>query len=77
VNICIFCLKTPNDPTPWCKNNPGHGCTYGGHHEFLEEAEKAKPVQQKKADKARCIKCNLHPKNPLSSTNECEHVYPE
>jgi hypothetical protein len=76
MNICTFCLKSPNDPTPWCKDNPGHGCTYGLHHEFPEEAEKAKPVQPKKdPKKALCTKCGLHPKNPVFNTNGCEHEF--
>jgi hypothetical protein len=77
-NICIFCFQGPNNPKPWCTNNPGHGCTYGFHHEFPEDvvvmADKTRPV--KKLDKQVCIKCNVHAKNPTSASNGCQHEYP-
>ena len=73
IAICIFCLKLPSDPTPWVRDNPGKGCTYGLEHEYPEEPTK----QPKKVDKKLCTKCGLHPKNPASSTNGCEHLYSE
>jgi hypothetical protein len=56
-------------------DNPGQGCTYGFAHEYPEAAKPVK--QEKKPDKNRCVKCNLHPKNPASATNECAHEYLE
>ncbi len=89
--LCALCLKTESDKTPWCKDNPGEGCTYGMHHEYKcilcdqwavrgkafceNHASGEKPVQQKKPDKKLCKKCGLHPKNPVSVTNGCEHDY--
>jgi hypothetical protein len=79
--ICIFCNKAPGDPTPWCTDNPGEGCTYGMHHEFPGsefDPKVKKPAKQpvKKADKQVCVKCNLHAKNPASASNGCVHEYP-
>jgi hypothetical protein len=71
--ICLFCLKHEGDATPWCKDNPGRGCTYGLDHEFPEPLEPKK--QEPKKDKKLCIKCGLHPKNPASATNGCAHEY--
>lgn len=76
--ICPFCFQGPSNPKPWCPDNPGHGCTYGLHHEFPEADKVAeeKPKAIKKADKQVCIKCNVHAKNPASATNGCQHEYP-
>lgn len=73
--ICIFCFRAKNDPIPWVLDNPGNGCQYGLAHEYLVE-EKSKQ-QSKKPSKSLCIKCNLHPNNPASKTNECLHEYPK
>jgi hypothetical protein len=75
MQICIFCLKSPSDPTPWCRDNPGAGCTYGLGHEY-PVAEIEKPKFEKKPDKKLCVKCGLHLKNPASATNGCSHEYP-
>jgi hypothetical protein len=72
--LCVFCLKHESDKTPWIESNPGKGCTYGYAHEYLEP-EVQPEIQQKKPDKKLCVKCGLHPKNPLASTNNCEHTY--
>jgi hypothetical protein len=74
MSLCIHCMKNEGDLTPWCKDNPGLGCTYGLGHEYLEPI---KPKQQaKKADKQLCTKCGLHLRNPASATNGCAHEYP-
>jgi hypothetical protein len=74
--VCIFCFKSPSNPTPWCPTNPGNGCTYGLGHEYpLNESEKPKQPP-KKPDKQLCLKCGLHAKNPASATNGCSHEYP-
>lgn len=72
-DLCLFCLKSPGDSTPWCKEAPGKGCTYGLDHE--REQPPVQKQQEKKADKNRCTKCGLHPKNPVSVTNGCAHEY--
>ncbi len=76
---CIFCFKAPSNTTPFCPVNPGHGCTYGMHHEFPEgaEAKAEKPKPTKKIDKQVCTKCGLHARNPVSATNGCPHEYPQ
>lgn len=76
--ICIFCLCTDTNLIPWVPDNPGKGCQYGLMHEFPEKVVSvaAKPTE-KKLPKNLCLKCGLHPKNPLSATNECEHQYQE
>ena len=75
--ICIFCLQSPNNHKPWCKENPGRGCTYGFACEYEGEETKPKsPPPQPKINKQMCVKCGLHQKNPLSSTNGCTHQYP-
>jgi len=74
--ICIFCMKHESDTTPWCPDNPGEGCTYGCGHEYPPgEAEKPKQPP-KKPDKNRCVKCDLHRKNPAAATNGCTHEFP-
>lgn len=80
--ICTFCLKDPNDSTPWCKDNPGEGCSYGLRHEFEGsefDPKIKKPTKQsvKKADKQVCVKCNVHARNPMSQSNGCAHEYPQ
>lgn len=74
--ICIFCFQGPSNPKAWCTENPGHGCTYGLHHEWPEAIPAEKPKQVKKADKQVCSKCSLHAKNPASASSECQHEYP-
>lgn len=73
-DICIHCLKHRGDLSPWCKDNPGQGCTYGLGHEY-PAPEKPKP-QSKKVDKNICTKCGLHRKNPSSTASDCAHEYP-
>ncbi len=74
MNLCIYCMKHEGDQTPWVKDNPGNGCTYGLGHEYPEPV---KPKQQaKKVDKQLCTKCGLHQRNPASATNGCAHEYP-
>jgi len=80
--ICTFCFQGPNNPQPWCKDNPGDGCTYGLHHEFpgsefTPAKIQKKPQPVKKADKQVCTKCGLHAKNPASAASECQHEYPQ
>lgn len=73
-NLCIFCIRPEGDPRSWVPSNPGKGCTYGLAHEFPPSEEK-QPQQAKVRDAKLCVKCGLHPKNPTSSTNGCEHEY--
>lgn len=73
LHTCMFCFKTrSNIPDLKAKN-----CSYGLGHEFLEEIEEKilPPKQEKKVDSKLCTKCGLHPKNPLSSQNNCQHNY--
>jgi hypothetical protein len=73
--VCIFCRKRPDvDATPWVPGNPGAGCTYGLGHEVFRPIVKVAP-QPRKPDAKLCSKCGLHPKNPASATNGCEHIY--
>jgi hypothetical protein len=80
MDICIFCFQGPDNPKPFCPDNPGEGCTYGSHHEYPGSIfSKMKPppkVIAKKVDKQICVKCLLHRKHPTSATNGCEHEYP-
>lgn len=72
--LCVFCLKSERDKTPWCASNPGLGCTYGLGHDYGDLAP-LKPVsKQPKRPSGLCTK-GLHPKNPASKTNGCEHSY--
>jgi len=73
-DVCIHCLKHRSDSSPWVKNNPGAGCTYGLAHEY-PAPDRPKP-QPKKIDKNLCIKCGLHAKNPASASGSCAHEYP-
>lgn len=61
---CIFCFEHRSTPTKTC--------SYGCPHEFWPEPL---PKQTKKRDVQRCTQCGLHPKNPASSTNGCDHLY--
>jgi hypothetical protein len=70
--ICIFCLRQLGSP-PWCPDNPGKGCTYGCDHEFPLPPKETKPPVKK--DTKLCTRCGLHPRNPLSLTNGCAHLY--
>jgi hypothetical protein len=61
--FCIFCRERPSGPV----------CNYGlGHEVFKPES---RPKQVAKSDFNRCTKCGLHPRNPASATNGCEHAY--
>lgn len=73
--ICTFCFQPPDNPKVWCVDNPGHGCTYGMHHEFPEEIKEIPQPPVKKTDKKLCTQCGLHPKNPLAASNGCQHVF--
>ncbi|HYX22393.1 MAG TPA: hypothetical protein VFA98_16235 [Thermoanaerobaculia bacterium] len=73
-DVCIHCLKHRSDPSPWVKDNPGAGCTYGFAHEF-PATDKPRP-QAKKIDKNLCTQCGLHAKNPASASSDCAHEYP-
>jgi hypothetical protein len=88
LRFCIFCLRAEG-AVPWCASNPGDGCTYGCAHEFpcalcghllckAHDPDRLdKPKQPpRKIDQNRCIKCDLHIKNPLAATNGCAHEYP-
>jgi hypothetical protein len=74
--LCIFCLRPRSDPTPWVPGNPGQGCQYGLAHEYPEEPL-SRPAQVRIRPSKLCAKCGLHPKNPASMTNGCEHEWPE
>jgi hypothetical protein len=75
--LCLYCLKSEGDQSPWCPNNPGAGCQYGLGHEY-PPSEDTKPKQPvRKVDKQLCTKCGLHIRNPASATNGCAHEYPE
>jgi hypothetical protein len=76
-SLCIHCLKHEGNKTPWCPDNPGHGCTYGLGHEYASSktSETAKPKQIAKRDKQLCTKCGLHAKNPASASSGCAHEY--
>lgn len=67
-HVCIFCLRHHDNIAEPTKQT----CTYGMHHEF-PVADKPKQVAQ--PSKALCTRCGLHPKNPASSVNGCEHTY--
>lgn len=86
---CIFCFKDEGRTDPWVPNNPGGGCTYGLGHEYpcpvcgnllcklhVAGQDVKPPPQMKKPSKNLCTKCGLHPNNPTSKTNGCEHEYP-
>ena len=64
---CVFCFKHREDAAP--------ACSYGLGHEF-PKGEEARVRQEKRPDAKLCVRCGLHPRNPLSSTNGCEHAYP-
>ncbi len=68
-DICIYCRCFRSDAAT-------AECTYGGPHEFPKPPA-AKVVQEKTRERKLCTKCKLHPKNPASQTNGCEHVYEE
>ncbi len=79
MDLCIFCLQCKEAVKPFCKDNPGEGCTYGLRHDFGDGEFFHKPapkVAVKKVDKQVCLKCSLHSKHPTSATNGCEHEYP-
>ena len=71
-DLCLFCIRPRGDTRVWCADNPGDGCTYGLAHEYppRERSKQARPI-----DRNLCVRCGLHPKNPASTTNGCEHVY--
>jgi len=73
-DICIFCLRHKSDERPWCTGNTGRGCTYGFGHEFPEPIVQSSQ-EHKVVDKKLCTKCGLHPRNPKSASNGCEHEY--
>jgi len=74
--LCIYCLRSESNKTPWCPDNPGKGCTYGLGCEYpITEADKPKQPAPK-IDKNVCTKCRLHTRNPVSATNGCAHEYP-
>lgn len=70
--LCIFCFEYPGSP-PWVVGNPGAGCTYGLFHEYETPVVQALAVRVR--DKALCLTCGLHPKNPAASKNGCQHQY--
>lgn len=75
--ICLFCFRSPG-AAPWCPDNPGEGCTYGLRHEYATPraaAILAEPAALKRVHPQLCKRCGLHPKNPKSATNGCEHLY--
>jgi hypothetical protein len=63
-DICIVCLTHRENATPYC--------LYGiDHHEYIGPN---KPVQPpKKRDINRCLKCDLHKRNPNYGISDCEH----
>ena len=65
MSTCIFCHKS-------MPSRSAEDCTYGLGHEWEDVI---KPKQVAKPDLARCSKCGVHPKNPLSATNGCAHEY--
>lgn len=70
-DVCIFCLT--------CRVNVKPVCSYGLHHEFLEQIKQPSKVaaQSKVPDKKLCVKCGLHTKNPKAQTNGCAHTFSE
>jgi hypothetical protein len=62
-NVCLFCLT---------HSSRNLSCNYGLAHEY---SKLEKPKQIAKKDLARCVKCDLHLRNPLSQTNGCPHEY--
>lgn len=76
--ICIFCFRSDSNPIPWCVDNPGRGCQYGLAHEYHPSPEDAVVLKtvEKKPAKNLCVKCGLHPRNPVSAQNGCAHEYP-
>lgn len=78
-SVCVFCLQYKGTAKPYCKDNPGEGCTYGFYHEFDGEEFRPKVVKKavKAIDKQVCTFCGIHVKNPQSASNGCSHQYPE
>jgi hypothetical protein len=74
--VCTFCLRHESRLEPFCPENPGHGCTYGLHHEYPIDPNEKPKAAGKKPDKSICTKCSLHMRNPASATNGCVHEYP-
>lgn len=72
MNACIFCFRLPGAP-PWVLDRPGLGCTYALSHEYPAALTKA--PAPKARDAALCVRCGLHPKNPASMANGCDHQY--
>jgi hypothetical protein len=74
-DCCIFCFKHKS------KDNSETGCQYGMRHEYPEKKEKptveVKEAARKPPHKDVCLACGCHRKNPLSATNDCNHVYPQ
>jgi len=74
MSVCIFCHHDPSYTDPYCATNPGHGCTYGFHHEYENAMVAQKPPQAKPVDRKLCPKCGMHPKNPAYAGNGCDHA---
>jgi len=49
-------------------------CTYGWRHEF-PGGKKPPEIQTTKRDLKLCRTCGLHPNNPASKTNGCQHEF--
>jgi hypothetical protein len=73
MGLCVFCFRPETDVRAWCADNPGKGCTYGLAHEYPMRVAAPKP---RAVDAKLCTRCGLHPRNPASATNGCEHAYP-
>lgn len=69
LDCCVFCLR--------CRGNiaepEARTCTYGMGHEFPQAAPQRQPERPR--DASLCVRCGLHPRNPASATNGCEHSY--
>ena len=70
-------LPTSEDRCGFChcsrENAAQTRCTYGLAHDFLSEQKSV--VKSAKRDDKLCTKCGVHPKNPASQTNGCNHSY--
>ena len=67
VGVCVFCRQHKDHIGPVCDS-------FKMRHEF-REAPIAVAPQPKKRDAQLCVHCGLHPRNPASATNGCEHDY--
>ena len=73
--ICTYCLQHSERKISYFKTSTG--CSYDLHHSYDEESlrPKPQPVQVVKLKKDLCVKCGIHPRNPIFLTNGCVHEF--